>query len=154
MSFDTKGFMSVAFERRQQDFKVPQLKDWFEKGSKAVWKIQSLSGAEIGKADEAAGNETLTGQLFNSMMSANSPEVVAKVKELVGRSTDKPKQIARRIYHLQYGAVDPACTLEMAVRICDHYPILFLDITNAILTLSGQGSVAPGKSKPSGTTKK
>ena len=153
MSLNVKSFMETAFEPRTREFPVPQLKQWFDKGEKAVWKIRSLSGAEIGQADEASGNSELTGKLFDSLLSANAPEVVAKVKELVGQSGDKPKSIAKRIYHLQKASVDPECSLELAVKICDNYPILFLEITNAILVLSGQGN-QPGKLPPSGGTKK
>ena len=153
MSFDVKSFLETKFEPRTMDYPVPQLKGWFPEGENPVWKIQSLDGGAIGRADEAAGNENITGKLFDGLLAANSAEVVAQVKELIGRSVDKPKAIAKRIYHLQYGSVDPVCTLELAVRLCDNFPVLFLELTNAILTLSGQG-FEPGKSKPSGKIQK
>jgi hypothetical protein len=153
MSFDLKSFFEVKFEPRQMDYPVPQLKAWFGKDEKPIWKICGIDGAAIGRADEAAGNENLTAQLFESLLAANTPEIVAKVKEMVGRSVDKPKAIAKRIYHLQYGSVEPECSLDLAVRICDNFPILFIELTNAILNLSGQG-MQPGKLKPSGKTPK
>jgi hypothetical protein len=153
MSFNSKKFLQEQFEPRTMDFPVPQLADWFDDGEKAIWKIQGLTGAQLGNADEAANNEGVTGKLFNSLLSANSKEVVEQVKELLGRTDDKPRTMAKRIYHLQYGSVDPECSLDLAVRLCDNFPVLFLELTNAILNLSGQGFV-PGKSKPSGETKK
>lgn len=153
MPFDAKSFCEQVFEPRTMDYPVPQLKKWFPKDEKPVWKIRSLTGAEIGQADEAAGNSELTGKLFDSLLSANAPEVAAKVKELVGQSKEKPQAVAKRIYHLQYASVDPECPLEIAVKLCDNFPILFLEISNAILVLSGQGYI-PKKSGPSGKTKK
>jgi hypothetical protein len=153
MSFDLKSFLETKFEPREMDYPVPQLKAWFGKDEKPTWKICGIDGAAIGRADEVAGNENLTAKLFDSLLAANTPEVVAQVKEMVGRSVDKPKSIAKRIYHLQYGSVDPVCSLDLAVRICDNFPILFIELTNAILNLSGQG-MQPGKSKASGKTQK
>jgi hypothetical protein len=153
MSFDLKSFLEVKFEPRTMDYPVPQLQEWFGKDEKPTWKIQGIDGAAIGRADEVAGNENLTAKLFDSLLAANTPEVVAQVKEMVGRSVDKPKSIAKRIYHLQYGSVDPVCSLDLAVRVCDNFPILFIELTNAILNLSGQG-MQPGKSKASGKTPK
>jgi hypothetical protein len=153
MSFDLKSFLETKFEPREMDYPVPQLKAWFGKDEKPTWKICGIDGAAIGRADEVAGNENLTAKLFDSLLAANTPEVVEQVKELVGRSVDKPKSIAKRIYHLQYGSVDPVCSLDLAVRVCDSFPILFIELTNAILNLSGQG-MQPGKSKASGKIQK
>jgi hypothetical protein len=162
MSFDLKSFFEVKFEPRTMDYPVPQLKAWFAKDEKPTWKICGIDGAAIGRADEAAGNENLTAQLFDSLLAANTPEIVAKVKEMVGRSVDKPKAIAKRIYHLQYGTPEQfesesgekvGCSLDLAVRVCDNFPILFIELTNAILNLSGQG-MQPVKLKASGKIQK
>lgn len=151
MSFDIKGFLKERFEPRTTDHPVPNLKQWFKNGDKPVWTIRSITAAEIGRADEAVANEGLTTQILEAVTSMNSPEVSEKIKELVGKSGDKPKTIAKRIYHLMYGSVDPKCDLELAVKLCDTYPVVFYELTNEILSLSGQG-FAPGKSKPSGKT--
>ena len=149
MSFDIKGFLNERFEPRTVDYPVPILKPWFSNGKKPVWTIRSITAAEIGRADEAVANEGLTTQILEAVTSMNSPEVSAKIKELVGKSGDKPKTIAKRIYHLMYGSVSPKCDLELAVKLCDTFPVVFYELTNEILQLSGQG-FQPGKSKPSG----
>lgn len=152
MSFDIKKFINERFEPRTFDYPVPVLKPWFSNGKKPVWKIRSIDAAEIGRADEAVANEGLTTQILEAVTSMNSPEVAAKIKDLMGKSGDKPKTIAKRIYHLMYGSVDPKCDLELAVKLCDTFPVTFYELTNEILSLSGQG-FEPGKLRPSGKTK-
>jgi len=153
MPFDAKKFLEEKFKPRRKSYPVPQLASWFPKGEKPVWVIKSIGGAEIGWADESVGNEALTDKILGALTAMNSADVVDKVRELMGRSGDKPKTIAKRIYHLIYGSEDPVCTLELAVRLCDNFPVLFLELTNGILMLSGQG-FEPGKSPPSGKTQK
>ena len=153
MPFDVKKFLETKFEPRTKKHPVPQLKDWFAEGEKAVWILKSIGAAEFGRADESVGNEAMTDKILTALTAMNSEDVVTKIKELMGKSGDKPKSIAKRIYHLMYGSVDPVCTLELAVRLCDNFPILFLELTNEILMLSGQG-FEPGKSLPSGETQK
>lgn len=161
MAFDKKAFISAKFEPRTMDYPVPGLKLFFDNGDKAVWKIRSLTGSEIGRADEAVQNEGFTAKILEAVTSMNSSEVAAQVKELMGRSGDKPQSIKKRIYHLIYGSVEPClinektgeANYEIAVNLCENYPIIFLELTNEILRLSGQG-FEPGKSKPSGETKK
>jgi len=153
MPFDAKKFLEEKFEPRRKSYPVPQLASWFPKGEKPVWVIKSIGAAEIGRADESVGNEAMTDKILTALTAMNSEEVVDKIRELMGRSGDKPKTIAKRIYHLIYGSVDPVCTLELAVRLCDNFPVLFLELTNEILMLSGQG-FEPGKSPPSGKTQK
>jgi hypothetical protein len=153
MPFDAKKFLETKFEPRTKKYPVPQLKDWFPEGEKAVWIIKSIGAADIGRADESVGNEAITDKILTALTAMNSADVVDKIKELMGKSGDKPKTIAKRIYHLMYGSVDPVCTLELAVRLCDNFPVLFLELTNEILMLSGQG-FEPGKSPPSGKTQK
>ena len=153
MPFDAKKFLETRFEPRTKSYPVPQLKDWFPDGEKTVWIVRSIGAAEIGRADESVGNEAMTDKILTALTAMNSAEVVDKIRELMGKSGDKPKAIAKRIYHLMYGSVDPVCTLELAVRLCDNFPVLFLELTNEILMLSGQG-FEPGKSPPSGKTQK
>lgn len=154
MSLDTKRFMQEQFERRKQDFPVPQLAEWFGKGEKAIWPIWSMTGAEIGRANEAAESAPIVDKLFEALLSTNDKEAVAEVRKLIGRDENKPEAIAKRIYHLQFGTQNPpGCSLEVAVRLCDNFPVLFLEITNAILALSGQG-FEKKKLTPSGKTRK
>jgi hypothetical protein len=62
-----------------------------------------------------------------------------------------PDDVAKRIEHLVLGSVDPVCTPDLAVRLCETYPVEFYQLTTKILELTGKGQ-EPGKSKRSGKT--
>jgi hypothetical protein len=153
MGLDVKEFLHQRFEARITEVAVPQLKQWFTNGDKPVWKVRSITADEIGRADEAVANEAITGKMLEALTSMNSSEVTKQVKELMGKSEDTPKTIAKRVYHLIYGSVDPKCDFELADKLRKNFPVIFYELTNAILTLTGQG-FEPGKSKPSGKTKR
>ena len=155
MSLDIKKFLNQQFEPRVKDVPVPQLKPWFASNGKGkdksdkvtdikdakppVWTIRALNADEIGRADEAVANEGVTTQLMEALTSMNSPEVSEKVKELMGASKDTPKTIAKRTYHLIYGSVEPKCDYELAGKLRNTFPVIFYELTNEILQLSGQG---------------
>jgi hypothetical protein len=48
------------------------------------------------------------------------------------------------------GSVEPACSMELAVRLAEHYPVIFFQLSNRILELTGQGSDAEKKPPSSG----
>jgi hypothetical protein len=175
MGLDIKAFLQERFEPRTKEVPVPQLKPWFSNGNKKtdgkvvdikgeaevpVWKIRSLDADEIGRADEAVANENMSQQLLEALTSMNSAEVSERVKALMGKSNDTPKTVAKRTYHLIYGSVDPLlynretgeCNFELVGKLRKTFPVIFYELTNEILSLSGQG-FEPGKSKPSGVTK-
>lgn len=155
MSLDIKKFLNQQFEPRIKNVPVPQLKPWFTSNGQSkdddgnvidikdaqppVWKIRALNADEIGRADEAVANEGVTNQLLEALTSMNSPEVSEKVKELMGASKDTPKTIAKRTYHLIYGSIDPKCDYELAGKLRNTFPVIFYELTNEILQLSGQG---------------
>jgi hypothetical protein len=50
---------------------------------------------------------------------------------------------------LVIGSVDPRIELETAIKLCKVFPVEFMQLTNKITVLTGQGSV-PGKPRSSG----
>jgi hypothetical protein len=144
MPFDATSFINTKFEPRTKDIPVPDLKKWFPKKEKPVWKIRVLTGAELGQAEQAAENKELSEKIYESLLTKNSKDVADRVKELVGQTAEKPASTAKRLYHIHYASIDPVCPFELAVKLCDNYPVLFYAISNAILVLSGQGNL-PGK---------
>ena len=151
MGLDIKAFLNERFEPRTKEIEVPQLQQWFKNGDRPVWKIRAIDADELGRADEAVANESVSMKLLEALTSMNSSEVSEKVKELMGKSNDTPKTIAKRVYHLIYGSIEPKCDFELAGKLRKSFPVIFYQLTNEILSLSGQG-FEPGKSKPSGET--
>ncbi len=157
MTFNAEAFMATRFEPRTRDFPVPQLKRWFDKGDKAVWKIRALSGAELGNADEASRQKGALESMLKALTSINSKDIQHEVEKLVGNTKEKPESIAKRMYHLHYGTVWPGpeeyCPFEIVRKICDEFSLLFLALSTAVLELSGEGNIPQKKSTPSGKTK-
>jgi hypothetical protein len=149
MAFDAKRFVKTKFIPRTEDVSVPDMKDFFPDGEPAVWKVRGLTGQELGWAAEASERNKGIAAILSGLTSGSDKEIAQAVKELVGVGGNTPADIAKRIEHLRLGSVDPMCTQDLAVRLCEVYPVEFYQLTNAILRLTGQGQM-PGKSMPSG----
>lgn len=153
MPFDSKKFLKTKFTPRTEDVPVPDLQPFFPEGAKAVWKVRGLTGQEIGRASEAADRNKTIGAIMEGLTAEAAKDKVEAVKNLLGIGGNTPADIAKRLEHMTVGSVDPPCTLDLAVRVCETFPIEFYQITNKIMELTGRGQV-PGKQPPSGETPK
>jgi hypothetical protein len=151
MKFDSKKFLKTKFERRTFPVPVPDLQMFFPEGEEAVWIVRGLTGQELGRADAAADKNKNIAAIVNGLTADNSKEKAAAIKDLLGIGGDTPEAIVKRIEHMILASVDPVCTRDMAVKLCETYPVEFLAITNKIVELTGKGQV-PGKLPPSGAT--
>lgn len=151
MPFDVKKFNKTKFVHRTEDIPVPDMKDFFPEGESPVWKVRGLTGQELGRANEAADRNKNIAAILAGLTSGSGKEIADAVKDLVGVGGNTPADIAKRLEHICMGSVDPVCTHDLAVRICEAFPVEFFQITNAIVRLTGQGQV-PGKVPPSGVT--
>ena len=151
MKFDSKKFLKTKFERRTFPVPVPDLQAFFPEGEKAVWLVRGLTGQELGRADAAADKNKNIAAIVAGLTADNSKEKAAAIKDLLGIGGDTPADIVKRIEHLILGSVDPVCTRELAVKLCETYPVEFIMLTNKIVELTGQGQI-PGKLPPSGAT--
>ena len=151
MPFDVKKFNKTKFSHRTEAIPVPDMKDFFPDGEEAVWKVRGLTGQELGRANEAAERSKNMAAILAGLTSGSGKEITDAVKELVGVGGSTPADIAKRLEHICIGSVDPVCTHDLAVRLCEVFPVEFFQITNAIVRLTGQGQM-PGKVPPSGVT--
>jgi len=151
MSFDAKKFLKTKWQPRTEDFPVPDLKAFFPDGAKAVWKVRGLTGQELGRAAEAAERNKNIAALIEGLTAEAAKDKAQAVKELLGVGGNAPADIAKRIEHLVLGSVDPPCTPDLSVRLCEVFPVEFYQLTNKIMELSGKGQL-PGKQPPSGGT--
>jgi len=150
MSFDAKKFLKTKFVPRTAEVPVPDLAAFFEEGMPTVWKIRGLTGHELGRVNEAADRNKNMAAILEGLASEASKDKAEAVKDMLGLGKDTPQDIAKRIEQLTIASIDPKCTTDLAVRLCEVYPIEFYQITNMILQLTGQGQM-PGKPQPSGT---
>ena len=172
MAFHAKKFLKTKFIPRTEDVPVPDMKEFFEddageeqppvspfdkgelKASVPIWKVRGLTGHELGRAAEAAEKNKNMSAIIEALSGQASKEKAEALKNILGiGSAIVPADIAKRIEHLVIGSVDPVCTPDLAVRICEVFPVEFYQITNKIMQLTGQGQM-PGKQPPSGETEK
>lgn len=153
MPFDAKKFLKTKFTPRTVEVPVPDLAAFFPDGAKPVWKVRGLTGQELGRANEAAERNKNVAALLEGIASGVAKEQTEAVKELLGVGGSTPQDIAKRLEHLAIGSVDPKCPADLAIRLCETFPVEFFQITNRIVQLTGQGQM-PGKQPPSGETPK
>ncbi len=153
MSFDAKKFLKTKFTPRMEEVPVPDLAAFFPDGAKPVWKVRGLTGQELGRANEAAERNKNIAAIIEGIASGAAKEQTDAVKDLLGVGGQAPQDVAKRLEHLVIGSVDPKCTPDVAVRLCETFPVEFFQITNRIVQLTGQGQM-PGKQQASGETPK
>ena len=150
MAFKKSDFIAARYEPRVAEVPVPELKPFFD-GGNPVWKVKGLTGQELGRANDAADRNKKISSVVEGVLSDNPKKIAKAVKMVI--DPDTPHDVAKRLEHLILGSVDPVCDLELALRVCERFPIEFYSITNKILELTGLGQL-PGKHKPSGKTQK
>ena len=153
MPFESKKFTRTKFTPRTEGVLVPDLRQFFPDGEEAVWTVRGLTGAEIGRAAEATDRSKQAAAILEGLLSASSKEQTDAVKDILGLGGVTPQDIAKRIEHLVIASVDPKCTVDMAVKLSEAFPVEFFQITNKIMELTGKGML-PGKQPPSGATEK
>jgi hypothetical protein len=150
MAFDADRFLSTPLIARTQEVRVPDLRAFFGDADEPVWTVRQLTANEISRADAAKARMGRESALAAALVSGTKGDIVRELQATLGRGDDVEPDMARRIEMLRAGSVDPPCSTELAVRIAEHYPVVFFQLTNAILTLTGQGSDVEKKPKPSG----
>lgn len=151
MSFDSKKFLKTKFTPRTADVPVPEMREFFPEGTDPVWKVRGLTGQELGRAAEAADRNKNMVAILEGLVSDSTKDKAQAIKDLLGIGGVAAPDIAKRLEHFYIGSVDPPCALDLAVRVCEVYPIEFFQITNKIVELTGRGQM-PGKQPPSGAT--
>lgn len=152
MPFDKKAFLKAGFRPREKAVPVPDLKQFFAKGEKRVWKVRGLEGVELGRANEAAERNRNIAAVLEGLVAQGQKKKVDSMRELLGIGDQTPSDIAKRIEMLVIGSVEPECDLDLALKLCKTFPVEFFSITNWIIRLTGQGH-EPGKARPSGGKK-
>lgn len=151
---DIQKFLNAALQPRQQDMPVPDLQGWFPAGKDAVWTVRGLTAAELARANQAAESGLDNVRAMVAAMAGDGEKAQAIRKAMGLSSEDVPSDISRRIEMLSAGSVSPllgADNRDVAVKLAETFPTVFYHLSNAILTLTGQGA-EPGKPKRSGKT--
>jgi len=151
MPFDPKKFTKTKFEPRTESVPVPDLKEFFDKKEKPVWKVRGLTGTELGRANESAERNKNIAAVIEGLLAASARKKTDSMRKLLGIDDSTPPDIAKRIDMLVAGSIEPVCDLDLALKLCEAFPVEFFQITTKILELTGKGHM-PGKPRPSGKT--
>jgi hypothetical protein len=126
----------------------------FDEGEKPVWTVRGLTAAELGRAKQASEEGLDTVKALVEAM-AGDGDKAAQIRKAFGLGDDDvPQNISYRIELLTAGSVSPAlgaANRDVVVKLAEAFPTIFYDLTNKVLTLTGQGAVM-GKPKRSGKT--
>lgn len=152
---DLQKFLNESLSSREATIEVPELKDFFGK-EKPKWVVRGLTAAELGRANEAADRGQENIKALVDAMAGNGDKAEALRKTMGISDKETPSDISRRIEMLSAGSVSPELGPEnrdVAVKLAESFPTVFFNLTNRILSLTGQGAEV-GKRKASGKNQK
>lgn len=144
--------MAAKLGYREGVVKVPELAAWFDGKDDPAWTVRNMTGKELGRVNEAVAKHRNIQAVVEKLVS-KSPKKIADGVENLLVGADTPEDIAKRIDMLIIGSVDPICDLQMALKLCEGFGVVFYSLTNKILELTGSGHIVGGQ-KPSGNKKK
>ena len=155
MGFDVKKYRDTRWQRRTEEFPInnPELVKFFKKGDKKVWVLQSLTGSEVGNAEQMAANRKLSTEMMEALLEGRSADLIEEIKKLSGSSDEIPETVVKRLHQFAFGLQSPEGSLDFAIDVCRQHPTEFFSATLKIMEISGHG-MTPGKSQPSGVTQK
>ena len=137
MSFDLVKFERAKFEPRTETVTVAGLSDFFKEDSEPVFVVRGVTASELHNATEASKRNTAVEAVVSAL--ASKQEQVQAIRDALGMTGSTPGEVARRLELLVAGCVTPKLTLPLAVKIAESFPVEFLDLSNRIIILTGQG---------------
>lgn len=144
--FDSKAFNKAKFSPRTAAVPVPSMAEFFNEGEPAEFEVRGLSGNEMALCNDALTRRANIGLVITAMRLTG--EHKEALDRLLGGTDELPPEIAKRLEMLNI--VFPGLGYPAWIKVCDVFPVVFYELTNKILELTGQGK-ALEKPKPSGT---
>jgi hypothetical protein len=152
MGFDLKKYRTAKFTERTKDVPVPQLKDWFTNGDKPVFVVRGLEGEELFEVRTAVEKNRNTQEILEKLVSGEVGEKVEAALRALGIGDDLPDDYVRRLHTVKLGLKKPKSNLEDIKLIAKRHPVLFTNLSEEIMALTGMGQL--GESSASGQTRK
>lgn len=150
MAFDAKAFSKAKFEPRIEEFRFPELAEFFG-DSEPVFKVRGLTGIELAQALDSAGSAKTRAELAEALLDGAIEDKSEALKSAFGLGGGVPDELIRHHELVIRGVVDPAITRDVSVKIADRFPIDHRNLASLITRLTGQGQVKK-KPKSSGET--
>jgi len=136
MAFDAAKFERAKFQPRTKRVEVKGLADFFD-DDECMWEVRGLNSNELHKAAAADSTQKALAKILSAI--AENDEQAKKAGGALGVYGETPGEIAKRLEMLVAGSVSPEVTLPVAVKLAENFPIEFLQLTNEIVELTGQG---------------
>lgn len=149
MGFDTQGFQRAPWEHRTQEVPVPELAEFFTDGSPAVFKVRGLSADELYKIRFSVSRHLVIEGIAEGLAEASKSGATRAINEVLSTSQLHPAT-PRAIETLIFGCVDPPCDLDMARLLMSKHGVVFMKLSDTIMTLAGLGGEVAKKAEPSG----
>lgn len=153
---DLDKFLNESLAPRTATIEVPELAVFFAEGEATEWVVKGLTAAELARANQAAERGQENVRALVEAMAGTGDKAEALRKTLGISEKDVPGDVSRRIELLTSGSVSPPLgqsRRDVAVKLGEAFPTVFYQLTNKILSLTGEGAEL-GKLKPSGSSKK
>ena len=151
MGFDTRRFLKTKFRHRTEGIPVPRLTEFFPEGEAPVWTVRGLTGQEVGRCRAAAEARKDKTSIMDGLLGGSPPEKAQAIRQMMNLNGEVEEDVVRRIAQVATASLEPKGTEELAVALCENFPVEFYLISNTILILTGLGR-EPGKPQPSGVT--
>lgn len=137
MPFNAERFEAAKFEARKRRVSVPALAVFFDENEPPEWEVRGLNASELHRALEAGKSRGTMESIVKAI--STSGDQASALRKALGLTKDTPGEIAKRLEMLVQGSLDPVITLPQAVKLAETFPIEFLQLTNEITELTGQG---------------
>lgn len=153
MGFDLQGFQRAAWVHRTQEVPVAELSEFFTDGAPAVWLVRGLTADELYKIRSASSRQKTLEGIAEGLAEGSKSGAARAIKEALGSSGTLDPSTPKAMETLMAGCIDPPCDLDLARLMMDKHGLIFMRLSDAIMTLTGQGGVVEKKAAPSGKTK-
>lgn len=153
MGFDLQGFSRAAWVHRTQEVDVPELAEFFAPGDKPVFVVRGLSADELYKIRSAASRQKVMEGIAEGLAEGSKSGAARAIADALGGSGTLDPATPRAMETLIAGCVTPPCDLDLARLLESKHGLIFMRLSDAIMTLTGQGGSVEKKAAPSGKTK-
>lgn len=144
MAFNETAFMKQKFEPRTDQVKVPELKNWFDKGEKPIWVVRGLTSEESARCNEGIKRQETLSALIEAI--GTSQLNVDEIKQKLGlNDKEMPDETILMIERILVGSMTDGCEQidrSIVVKISISYPSVFYRLSSRIMELTALGMEA------------
>jgi hypothetical protein len=115
--------------------------------------VRSLSADELYKIRSSASRQKTLEGIAEGLAEGSKSGAARAIVDALGGSGTLDPATPRAIETLIAGCVNPPCDLDLARLLMEKHGLIFMRLSDAIMSLTGQGGIVEKKAAPSGKTK-